>query len=556
MTMGEILPEAARRFGDKASLVVESETFSFSELETMSNRVANGLVSVGVLSGDRVTLYGPNCWEWIVAYYAIAKTGAVVNPISSMLTTEEVRFVVADSGARVVLTSIDKGLPLLDLVGTDELSRVVLWGGEVPAGATSFTQWINDADPGFAPILREPSDLGAICYTSGTTGHPKGAMQSNRSVVAAAVGTVLMGARGPDDRVINSLPLAHVYGSCVLNAAMMAGSTLIMVPRFNEEAVLAAIAEHRATLMDGVPTAYYYLLAHPDFDQADLSSLTRCWVGGQTLPAAKAIEFTERTGCPIHEVWGMTELAGAASANPVVGPNKAGTIGIAFPGNSMRVVDIDDPDVVLGAGERGELMFRGPLVMDGYYGNDEATRASIEPDGWLHSGDIATMDEDGFFTIVDRKTDMILTAGFNVYPAEVERVRACTRRSPSQRSPGCRTRPRVNWRRPTWSSNPGPPRPGRNSSRTAASTSPPTRSRVPCSSWTRCRSRLRARSCAACSRTMTTERANPKPLVESPPDPRSWAGAFTAHSWVHDSGRPATVLMLGSDASVEVLEQE
>jgi long-chain acyl-CoA synthetase len=222
--------------------------------------------------------------------------------------------------------------------------------------------------------------------------------------------------------VLNSLPLAHVYGSCVFNAAMMAGSTLLMVPRFNEEAVFAAIAEHGATLMDGVPTAYYYLLAHQDFDKVDLSSLTRCWVGGQTLPAAKASEFTERSGCPIHEVWGMTELAGAASANPVVGPNKAGTIGIAYPGNTMRIVDINDADVVLGPGERGELMFRGPMVMDGYYGNDDATRASIEPDGWLHSGDIATMDEDGYFTIVDRKTDMILTAGFNVYPAEIERV--------------------------------------------------------------------------------------------------------------------------------------
>ena len=174
--------------------------------------------------------------------------------------------------------------------------------------------------------------------------------------------------------------------------------------------------------MDGVPTAYYYLLAHPDFDHADLSSLTRCWVGGQTLPAAKATEFTARTGCPIHEVWGMTELAGAASANPVVGPNKPGTIGIAYPGNSMRIVDIDDPGIVLGPGERGELMFQGPMVMDGYYGNDEATTAAIEPDRWLHSGDIATMDEDGYVTIVDRKTDMILTAGFKVYPAELERV--------------------------------------------------------------------------------------------------------------------------------------
>jgi long-chain acyl-CoA synthetase len=195
-----------------------------------------------------------------------------------------------------------------------------------------------------------------------------------------------------------------------------------MIPRFNEVAVLRAIGEHGATLMDGVPTAYYYLLAHPDFDKYDLSSLSRCWVGGQTLPAAKSVEFTERTSCPVHEVWGMTELAGVASANPAVGPNKPGTIGLAYPGNAMRVVDIDNPAKVLGPGERGELMFRGPMVMDGYYRNEKGTSETIEPDGWLHSGDIATIDEDGYFTILDRKKDMILTAGFNVYPAELERV--------------------------------------------------------------------------------------------------------------------------------------
>ena len=421
-TIGEILPEAARRFGDRTSVVVQDHSFSFAQLEAMSNQAAHGLVSIGVAPGDRVTLYGPNCWQWVVAYYAIAKTGAVANPISSMLTTEEVRYVVKDSGARVVVTSCDKGLPLLGLLGAEELSHVVMWGQEVPVGGTPFNDWVGHGDTDFLPIRREPSDLGAICYTSGTTGHPKGAVQSIRSVLAAGVGTVLMGARGPDDRVINSLPLAHVYGSCVLNAAMLAGSTLVMVPRFDATEVLTAIAVHRATLMDGVPTAYYYLLAHPGFDGADLSSLTRCWVGGQTLPSAKAIEFTARTGCPIHEVWGMTELAGAASANPVVGLNKPGTIGIAFPGNAMQVVDIDDPTLVLATGERGELMFRGPMVMDGYYNNEEATGRVIEPDGWLHTGDIATMDDDGYFTIVDRKTDMILTAGFNVYPAEVERV--------------------------------------------------------------------------------------------------------------------------------------
>jgi long-chain acyl-CoA synthetase len=203
---------------------------------------------------------------------------------------------------------------------------------------------------------------------------------------------------------------------------VMAGSCLIMIPRFNEVAVLSAISELAATLMDGVPTAYYYLLAHPDFDKYNLSSLKRCWVGGQTLPAAKSVEFTERTGCPVHEVWGMTELAGVSSANPVVGPNKPGTIGIPFPGNAMRIVDPNDASREMPVGERGELMFQGPLVMQGYYGNPAATTDTIEPDGWLHTGDIATMDEDGYFTIVDRKKDMILTAGFNVYPAEIERV--------------------------------------------------------------------------------------------------------------------------------------
>ncbi len=422
MTIGGILPAAAARFGDRPAVLFEGLTFSFADLDALSNRLANGLAATGVRAGDRVMLYGHNCWEWLVSYYGICKTGAVVNPLNVMLTPDEVRYVVEDAGIRAVVASADKGETLLDMVGTANLSTVVLWGDRTPPGASSFADWLAEGRPAFESVSRKAADLAAICYTSGTTGHPKGAMQSQRAVINAAVGTALMAARGPRDRVINALPLAHVYGSCVFNAAMLAGSTLIMMRRFNEIAMLEAIREHGATLMDGVPTAYYYLLAHPEFDKHDLSSLTRCWVGGQTLPAAKSLEFTERTGCPVHEVWGMTELAGAASANPSVGPNKPGTIGIAFPGNQMQVVDMDDAAKVLGPDERGELMFRGPMVMEGYYGNPAGTKEAVEPDGWLHSGDIATVDEDGFFTIVDRKKDMILTAGFNVYPAELERV--------------------------------------------------------------------------------------------------------------------------------------
>ncbi len=413
-TIGEVLPTAAQRFGDRTALTVGDRTFSFDDLEELSNRAANGLVADGVQPGDRVALYGPNCWEWLVAYYGIAKTGAVVIPINVMLTPVEVRFVVENSGARAVVASPDKGTPLLDLRGTGDLEAVVLWDdGE---------DWLSRGEPEFTPAHRDGGDLAAICYTSGTTGHPKGAMQAHRSVIGAAMGTAAMAARGPHDRVINSLPLPHVYGSCVFNASIMAGSMFIMIPRFDAEVVLRSIGEHRATLMDGVPTVYYYLLAHPDFDSYDMSSLTRCWVGGQTLPVAKSVEFTGRTGCPVHEVWGMTELAGATSANPVIGPNKPGTIGVPYPGNAMRVVDVDDPTREMPVGERGELMFRGPLVMLGYYGNPQGTADTIDADGWLHTGDVATMDDDGYFTIVDRMKDMILTAGFNVYPAEIERV--------------------------------------------------------------------------------------------------------------------------------------
>jgi long-chain acyl-CoA synthetase len=308
-TIGEILPVAAERFGGRTALVVGDRSFSFDDLQALSDGVANGLVASGVQPGDRVALYGPNCWEWLVAYYGIAKTGAVLIPVNVMLTPDEVRYVVEDSGTRVVVASADKGEALLDLRGAGNVRDVVLWGDGIRPAATAFVGWLSPEMPEFGPVQRDGGDLAAICYTSGTTGRPKGAMQPHRAVIGAAVGTAVMAARGPGDRVINSLPLPHVYGSCVFNAAVMAGSTLIMVPRFDAETFLRAIVEHRATLMDGVPTAYYYLLAHPDFDSYDLSSLTRCWVGGQALPEAKAIEFTARTGCPIHEVWGMTARA-------------------------------------------------------------------------------------------------------------------------------------------------------------------------------------------------------------------------------------------------------
>ncbi len=421
-TLGELLPMAAKRYGEKTALVVDDRTFSFDELDKLSNRLANGLSGIGVESSDRVTIYSQNCWQWIVSYFAIHKLGAVANPINVMLTPEEVGFVVEDCGAKVILATRDKGEPLLGLKGGRSLEEVIIFDDEVPDGARSFAQMLEESSPNLEIKEVSEDSLSTICYTSGTTGHPKGAMHSHTNVIMNAAMTATMTVRTHHDTVVTALPCPHVYGNVVMNSTFLCGMTLVLLPLFDEVKVLQAIQEHKATMLEGVPTMYMYLLAHPDFDKYDLSSLTKCTVGGQTMPAVKAEEFEERVGCPLLEVWGMTEVAGVGTANPLYGENRHGSIGIALPYSECRIVDVDDASKPLEPGEVGELMIRGPLTMLGYYGNEQGTKETIEPDGWLHSGDLAKMDTEGYVWIVDRKKDMILTAGYNVYPAELERV--------------------------------------------------------------------------------------------------------------------------------------
>ncbi len=221
---------------------------------------------------------------------------------------------------------------------------------------------------------------------------------------------------------MTAVPCPHVYGNVIFNAAMMYGTKLVLHPRFDAGEILASIAAHKATMFEGVPTMYMYMLVHPEFDSFELASLNRCTVGGQTMPVAKMEEVERRFGCPLIELWGMTELAGLGTTFPCNGPHKLGSIGVALPHTEARIADAADPAVTMPRGEVGELMIRGPIVMQGYWGNEKATREAIEPDGWLHTGDLATMDEEGAVFIVDRKKDMINTGGFKVFPAEIERV--------------------------------------------------------------------------------------------------------------------------------------
>jgi long-chain acyl-CoA synthetase len=247
-------------------------------------------------------------------------------------------------------------------------------------------------------------------------------MQSHRAVFLNCALTATMHVRTHEDVLVTALPAPHVYGNVAINSIFMAGGTVVLMERFDPGAALRLIEEHSATLFEGVPTMYAMMLAHPDLAAADLSSLTRCTVGGQTIATSTVAEWEERSGAPLIELWGMTEIAGLGTTHPLYGPNVHGSIGVALPGIDVRVGALEDASVTMAPGEAGELMVRGPIVMRGYFGNEVATREAIEPDGWLHTGDVAVSDEDGRFFIVDRRKDMLITAGYNVYPAEIERV--------------------------------------------------------------------------------------------------------------------------------------
>ncbi len=420
--MGMIVTRAARRFGSRTALVADGRTLTYQALDDLCDRVAGGLHDIGVRPGDRVSLYSPNRWEWVVAYHAALRAGAVVNPINVMLSAEEVAFVLNDCGAAAIFTSGEKAEVIAGLTRSVPTLRRVISFDPAGGGVTGFEELLSY--PAVAPDVPRPAptDLSTIGYTSGTTGHPKGAMQSHRAVFLNTAAVFAVQTRTDRDVMLNALPLPHVYGNVVMNGTFMVGGTLVMMERFDPAVTPAEIQRHRATVFDGVPTMYAMMLADPSLPSADLSSLRICTVGGQTMPTAKMAEWELRSGVPLLEIWGMTELAGAGTSNCSYMPNVHGSIGFALPGAEARVASIDDPGVTMPDGEAGELMIRGPLVMLGYYGNEAATRATIEPDGWMHTGDIATRDDEGHYFIVDRRKDLIITGGFNVYPAEIERI--------------------------------------------------------------------------------------------------------------------------------------
>ncbi len=426
-TLGQLMETAAGRFRDKPLVITADRTVSFAEMHNPVEIVAGNLIAMDIRAGDRVTLWMENSWQWIAAYFSVLRLGAVINPINILLTTDEAAYIAKDCGSKLVLTSSSHALALAGRVDIPVLVTQVTVDGEVAGRQPPLAHFDVLLRPRVHQehcVLAQTTaqSVASIGYTSGTTGHPKGAVLTHRNIVTNALMTALMHGRTARDVIVSSLPCSHVYGNIVMNSAVASGATLVLLPRFDEIEVLRAIDTHRATMFEGVPTMFIKLMNHPVFGSADLSTLRICTVGGQTMPIATMQAVERNFGCRLLELWGMTEIGGLGMTHPHNGPTKLGSIGIPLPMVETRVLPVGSTVQPAHQEAVGELAIRGPIVMRGYLNDPDATRAVMDEQGWLRTGDLVRQDEDGYFFIVDRIKEVIINGGYNVYPAEVERV--------------------------------------------------------------------------------------------------------------------------------------
>jgi long-chain acyl-CoA synthetase len=420
-TLIDALRESARSFPDRPAIVAGAHRIDHQTFGALSDRVAAGLAERGIEPGDRVALYCPNVPEFAIAYAGILKAGAVVVPINLLINTEEAAYVLSDSGAKGLIFHIAMAEPAAKVrAAVPELEFAAAMGGAV-GGTLAFEDFLNSAAPVPEPKLDPREDLAAILYTSGTTGFPKGAMLTHANLVAntGSVREALVWRPG-EDVVLLVLPMFHAFAATVgMLTPLTNGCAFVPVPKFEPDLVADTIQATRATIFLGVPSMYSVLLRLKDEKVAHLASLRCCVAGGAALPVEVLRRFEARFGVRVYEGDGPTECSPVTCVNPVGGLAKPGTVGLPIPGVEMRIVD--DEGNPLPDGMVGEIAVRGANVMKGYWKRPEET-AEVMRGEWLLTGDLGTRDEDGYFSIVDRKKDLIIVNGMNVYPRMIEEV--------------------------------------------------------------------------------------------------------------------------------------
>ncbi len=418
MNIAHNLERAVRHFPDKPAILFEGQEITYRRLEEAVNRTARGLAALGVEVGDRIALFLPNIPAFPIAYLAIQKLGAVAVSVNVMLTTRELDYVLADSRAKVIFTT-EALWPALEPLVAERLprDRVVICEGEV-AAVTTLPEFGASHKPEFKAREMDRSAPAAILYTSGTTGRQKGAVLSHGNIVSNLFTVNRYMRMTPADRSLIITPLFHVAAqNVVMNAGFNAAATLVLQRRFEVERCAAAIEEHRVTLMAGVPTIYIALL-NAGVSPKALSSVRLFKSAAATMPAEIARRWQETYGKTVYEGYGLTETSPAATFNHEY-EYRPGSVGTPVEMIEMRIIDPEDREVP--PGTWGEVVFKGPNVMLGYW-NRPAETAEAMRNGWFHTGDIGYLDDDGYLYLVDRVKDMINSAGFKIWPREVEEV--------------------------------------------------------------------------------------------------------------------------------------
>ena len=407
---------------------------SYAELDQSVSMFASALQGVGVEKGDHVALLLGNTPHFLISLYATMRLGVTAIPINPIYSPDEISYILHNSDAKVVI-ALDQLLPLVEKAATSfpsieqyivcEMSadigeKVAALPEQAKAKVRLFSELLATGKPNFEPVEVEEDETAVILYTSGTTGHPKGAMLTHKNLYSNARDVADYLGFSENDRVVATLPVFHVFAlTVVVNAPLLKGATILLVPRFSPGDVFQTIKEQQGTVFAGVPTMYNFLYQYPEGDPADFSSIRLAISGGASMPVALLHNFEDKFNVKISEGYGLSEASPVTCFNPFDRERVPGSIGTNIINVENKVVDEYGEEVPVG--EVGELVVKGPNVMKGYYKMPEETAAAIR-DGWLYTGDLARRDENGYFYIVDRKKDMIIVGGFNVYPREVEEV--------------------------------------------------------------------------------------------------------------------------------------
>lgn len=421
MDLRTVWTKNIERFGPYPALIFEGNEYTNVDCDARSSQLAHALIELGVKPGDRVVVTMPNSPEAIVAFSGVLKAGAVVVPVLPLLQTQELHYIFKDCEPKVVLTAemlwakakeAANGLPAPPMMFTID----------DPHSPRSLRTRMEQA-PASMPLAAVTENApAALLYTSGTTGQPKGVVLTHRNLYANAEAAAEMAKRLPTeyDRVgLGVLPISHAFGFTMMNVALLLGDKIVLLPYFEPKKVLETIERHRVTHTAMVPAMFHALCHYSDADRYDTSSLAACVSGSASLPPSLAWQFQRKFNCLILEGYGLSEAAPIVTATDPTKTIKPGSVGLPLPG--VQVAVVDEHGNRLPPNEVGELIVSGPNVFQGYYGKDEETRQALR-DGWLYTGDMARIDEDGYVFIVDRKKDVIIRGGFNIYPRDIEEL--------------------------------------------------------------------------------------------------------------------------------------